>query len=72
MGDDFYADTGYNRWADSNVLLVLYPQVDKTAVPPNPKGCWDWVGYTGADYAVKSGVQMRAIKAMVDMLLGGH
>lgn len=71
VGDSFYKDTGYNPWADSNHLIVLYPQVNKSkANPENPHGCWDWFGYSGPAYAVKSGVQMTAIKAMVDRLGG--
>ena len=68
IGNDFYTDTGYNNWADSNRLLVLYPQVNASTAPYNPKGCWDWVGYTGPAYATTSGVQLAAIKAMVDRL----
>lgn len=68
VGNYFYSDTGYNNWADSNKLLVLYPQVNASDLPYNPKGCWDWVGYTGPNYATKSGVQLAAIKAMVDRL----
>jgi poly(3-hydroxybutyrate) depolymerase len=68
VGNDFYSDTGYNNWADSNRLLILYPQVNASTVPYNPKGCWDWVGYTGPAYATKAGVQLAAIKAMVDRL----
>lgn len=68
IGKDFYSATGYNNWADSNRLIVLYPQVNASSLPFNPKGCWDWVGYTGPNYALKSGVQMTAIKAMVDRL----
>jgi len=37
-------------------------------IPYNPKGCWDLWGYTGNNYAYKSGPQMKAIKAMVNML----
>lgn len=68
VGDKFYTESGYNHWADDNKLIVLYPQVNKSTVPYNPQGCWDWWGYTGANYALKSGVQMKAIKAMVDRL----
>lgn len=68
VGNDFYSDTGYNNWADSNQMVVLYPQVNASNLPFNPKGCWDWVGYTGPAYATKAGVQMAAIKAMVDRL----
>ena len=42
----FIDDTGYNAWADTNRLIVLYPQ---TAVswflPYNPLACWDLWGY---------------------------
>ncbi|HSV46897.1 MAG TPA: PHB depolymerase family esterase [Ramlibacter sp.] len=70
VGDKFYKETGYNNWADSNQILVLYPQVDKsTSSPSNPYGCWDWWGYTGDNYAHKSSVQMVAIKAMVNRLV---
>lgn len=73
VGDDVYNDTGYNRWADSNDIIVLYPQVNKSAlIPFNPQGCWDWWGYTGPSYALKSGVQMQAIWSMVQTLLANH
>jgi poly(3-hydroxybutyrate) depolymerase len=68
VGKDFVADTGYNEWAENNHLLVLYPQVNKSFVPLNPQGCWDWFGYTGSNYATKSGLQMKAIKSMVTAL----
>lgn len=67
VGDAFYAHAGYNNWADSNRILVLYPQTTTSAT--NPQGCWDWFGYTGPAYAWKSGLQMRALKAMADRLV---
>jgi poly(3-hydroxybutyrate) depolymerase len=73
VGSDVYASVGYNRWADTNRLIVLYPQVVKSEPAPyNPQGCWDWwgTGYTGPAFALKSGVQMAAVKAMVDRLTG--
>jgi len=69
VGSDVYASVGYNRWADSNRLIVLYPQaVTSETNPVNPDGCWDWWGYTGPNFQVRSGLQMAAIKAMVDRL----
>ena len=68
IGDRFVAETGYNAWADSNDILVLYPQVNRSNVPFNPQGCWDWWGYTGGNYAKKSSLQMQAIVAMVNRL----
>jgi len=69
MGDKFYAHAGFNRWAEGNDMIVLYPQVDASLM--NPQGCWDWFGFTGANYATKAGPQMAAVKAMADRLLSG-
>jgi poly(3-hydroxybutyrate) depolymerase len=68
VGDAFITQSGYNAWADTNNLLVLYPQVNKSTLPFNPQGCWDWWGYTNADYAVKAGAQVTAIMKMVKSL----
>jgi poly(3-hydroxybutyrate) depolymerase len=66
MGDTYVQRTGYNRWADSNRIVVLYPQTSNDAL----NACWDWWGYTGADYAQKSSPQIGAIVAMVQRLSG--
>ena len=64
----FARDAGYNRWAESNRLIVLYPQVKASWYPFNPRGCWDWWGYTGEAYATKEAPQIRAVMAMVERL----
>ncbi|MGV7208664.1 fibronectin type III domain-containing protein [Oxalobacteraceae bacterium A2-2] len=71
IGDQYYRRTGYNRWADTNNIIVLYPQTAPSS-SGNPNGCWDWWGYDDANYAKKSGRQMAAIKGMVDRVNGGH
>ena len=70
IGEQFVREAGYNGWADSNALIVLYPQALKRYSPFvfNPRGCWDWWGYTGALYHTKDGAQIRAVKAMLDRL----
>ena len=69
VGERFVREAGYNRWADSNRLVVLYPQTTASyAFPFNPRGCWDGWGYTGALYHTKAGPQIRAVKAMLDRL----
>jgi hypothetical protein len=35
-------------------------------------GCWDWWGYTGPNYALKSALQMTAIMAEVKQITGGN
>ncbi len=67
VGQQYVRNTGYNRWADTNNIVVLYPQTSIAAV----NSCWDWWGYDNANYARKSGPQMAAVKAMVDRLGSG-
>ena len=40
----------------------------RSGVAANPKACWDWFGYTGADYATRDGVQLRWLVATVTAL----
>jgi poly(3-hydroxybutyrate) depolymerase len=68
VGDAFVRGTGFNRWADTNRLIMLYPQARNTLA--NPNSCWDWWGYDDPAYATKTGRQMAAIKRMVDRLAG--
>ncbi|MES2947789.1 MAG: PHA-depolymerase-like protein [Pseudomonadota bacterium] len=75
IADVYVKNSGYNVWADTNQIIVLYPQANVmnvgTRLPrSNPNGCWDWWGYDDANYAQKSGRQMLAVKKMVDRLAG--
>ena len=80
IGDKFIKNTGYTRWADTNSIIVLFPQtvVDNTSRPTaasgslaNPNACWDWIGWYGSNFAQKAGTQVNAIKAMVTQLSSG-
>ena len=80
IGDKFIKNTGYSRWADTNRIVVLFPQtrVDSTSRStsasgslPNGNGCWDWIGWYGRDFAQRAGSQQAAIKAMVDRVSSG-
>jgi poly(3-hydroxybutyrate) depolymerase len=66
VGDSFARDSGYARWADTNNLIVLFPQTATT--PLNPQGCWDWWGYTGADYLTRDAPQITAVYRMLERL----
>jgi poly(3-hydroxybutyrate) depolymerase len=70
VGTQYYKNTGYNRWADTNGIVVLYPQAHVT--PANPNGCWDWWGYDDVNFPGKSGGQMVAIKTMIDRVVSGN
>ena len=80
IGDKFVKNTGYTRWADTNNIIVIFPQtkVDSTSRQTsasgslaNSNGCWDWIGWYGTSFAQKAGTQMAAIKAMVDKVASG-
>lgn len=76
IGTRFVMEAGYNGWADANRLIVLYPQTvsrygmafGSLKYVMNPKGCWDWWGYTGANYHTRDGLQIKAVAAMVEQL----
>ncbi|MBT0962117.1 extracellular catalytic domain type 2 short-chain-length polyhydroxyalkanoate depolymerase [Denitromonas iodatirespirans] len=78
IGERFVTGAGYNRWAEANRLVVLYPQTTprygwaRSGLWPrwvfNPRACWDWWGYESVDYATRKGPQILAVKAMLDRL----
>lgn len=77
-GSRYITSTGYNEIADSNNLVVLYPQAEGTddGQTQNPEGCWDWWGYSSPDplqpdYYAKQAIQISAIHGMLNRL-GGH
>jgi hypothetical protein len=74
-GNRYFTTTGYNHIAESNDIIVLYPQVEgmDTAEVQNPDGCWDWWGYTSQsvqapDYYSREAVQIKAIHRMLARL----
>ena len=84
IGDKFYRHVGVNEWADSNNIVVLYPQAkridaeDFAANPQptdtwqiNPEGCWNWWGYAyDSHYLLRDGVQLNAIYRMTQRVAG--
>ncbi|MFT5445176.1 MAG: poly(3-hydroxybutyrate) depolymerase [Gammaproteobacteria bacterium] len=78
IDDAFYQRAGYNPWAESNGIVVLYPQATSwsgdwlSPTDANPNACWDWWGYSGNNYASRDGKQMRAVAAMINALLGAE
>ena len=66
VGDAFIKGSGFARYADTNRLVILFPQVAGSVV--NPHGCWDWWGYSDIDYLAKDAPQIAAIWAMAERL----
>ena len=81
IAQDFVRHAGYNEWADTNRIIVLYPQITALGLTQlgiaNPQSCWDWWGYLDADpmqsptWLLKTGQQIGAIKAMIDRVTSG-
>lgn len=79
IGDKYVKNTGYNAWADTNNIIVVYPQAVSTMTTssgssvslPNMNGCWDWIGWYGTDFDVKSGKQMSTMKKIIDRVVSG-
>lgn len=66
VGTTFVTKSGLNEWADTNSIIVLYPQ----AVPSagNTLGCWDWWGYDGSAYASNLGAQTSQLWKMIQQI----
>jgi hypothetical protein len=76
-GNRYITTTGYNELADSNNIIVLYPQATGAdgGGLQNPDGCWDWWGYTSADpeepdYYSRDAIQIKALYGMLSRLGG--
>lgn len=77
LGNLFPIESDFVSLANAFNLVVLFPQTARSTF--NPKGCWDWWGYTqpftlGADasfdFPTQCGAQIRAVMRMVGQLSG--
>ncbi|WP_116137165.1 poly(3-hydroxybutyrate) depolymerase [Trinickia diaoshuihuensis] len=75
VGMRFVKDTGYNEFADTNRIIVLYPQIasSERGSPSNPLECWDFWGYTSddgsrPDFYTHAAPQMAAVMKMIERL----
>lgn len=69
VGRDLIDEANLNEYADTNSLIIVYPQTIPlvAGVVLNPEACWDWWGYLADDdlYASRGGYQ---IEVLVDMI----
>ncbi|MGZ5546204.1 MAG: extracellular catalytic domain type 2 short-chain-length polyhydroxyalkanoate depolymerase [Limisphaerales bacterium] len=81
ISSKFIDNTGYNKWADTNNIIILYPQTtaDSTSHSTwdsgslaNSNACWDWIGWYGSNADQKGGSQMAALVAMVNKITSGY
>ncbi len=66
VGDAVIRETGFADWAETNKIVVLFPQAASSAL--NPYACWDWWGYTGLDFLTRDAPQIEAVEAMLTRL----
>ncbi|KAL2859831.1 Alpha/Beta hydrolase protein [Aspergillus lucknowensis] len=80
IGSKFITNTGYNKWADTNNIIMLYPQTTQDnsfhtiwngGLLSNSNGCWDWLGWYGTNADQKGGAQMTAIVNQVSQIISG-
>jgi len=71
IGTVFVENIGMNEYAEANNIIMLYPFAKRSySAPSNPNGCWDWWGYTDANYANNKGVQMKFIRSLITAVSG--
>ncbi len=68
VGRAFVEGSGFDRWADTNRLIVLFPQVQSAT--GNLQACWDWWGYTGDNFLTRNGAQLQIVNRMLEHLSG--
>lgn len=71
MGTKVFAEkSGYADYAETekNKLMIYFPQTMISAknYPGNPKGCWDWYGWTGSNYATNEGQETKWLMQQID------
>jgi hypothetical protein len=71
IGDLYPRSAGYDEIAESNHIIVLYPQAATST--KNSLGCWDFWGYTSTDpmkpdFYSKSAPQIAAVMRMIKRL----
>ena len=75
IGNRWVTEAGINEWADTNRLVVVYPDTIASSAPEptNPNACFDWWGYSNQvdpNYALKSGLQMSVLYSRVQRVTG--
>lgn len=61
--------SGLNEFAESNNIIVVYPQIASTGInPPNPRACFDYYGFTDHRYNFPTAPQIESILKMKALL----
>jgi len=68
-GSIFPQRAGYIEWADTNSIVVLFPQV--SSANNNLLLCWDWLGqWTNGSFLTYHAPQVQAVMNMIAQMNG--
>jgi len=68
VGSVFYQNAGYAEWAETNSIVLVFPQAISNPLDSNPLCCFDWWSYSSSNYMTKSGPQMETWKNIANYL----
>jgi len=66
VGTKHIVQSGFLEVAEANNIIVVFPMAKVT--PANTGGCFDFFGYTGSNYAMKTGKQITIIQRILERL----
>ena len=66
VSTSYMLQSGTADYAESNGLLVLFPQTTRYGIYGS--GCWDWSGGVSADFDTHRGIQLNVVMAMLGRL----
>jgi poly(3-hydroxybutyrate) depolymerase len=70
-GDVFPRQAGYIEWAETNDIVVLFPQINGRG-SNLVTGCWDFTGaYTNSQFYRRTGLQTGTVARLIDHLSSG-
>ena len=69
--DEAVHHLGFQRWGEANGIVIVFPRIQPHGgTTETVSGCWDGYAQHGADYALKSGPQMHAMRQMIKAVAG--
>ena len=68
LNTSYMLETGLAAYAESNGIVLLYPQAATARPGDDDPGCWDWYGGIDGKFDTKQGVQIATVVAMVAAL----
>jgi hypothetical protein len=69
--DEAVHHLGFQNWGEANDIVIVFPRIQPHGgTVETVSGCWDSYAQSGPDYALKSGAQMKGMRAMIKTIAG--